>query len=473
MSLCHTCSNAVCRGRISRRVLLTQAAALAAAPAEVFNQTLTAAPHRTRPAGRPRIDVLFLRPVVTPEISWPGGNCDVPTQQALFTRTLEAAAKKLDVDLRLQTAPVAGQAEVSARLERLRQSPPDGLLLVAMELQRWDDVRHFVESRGDIPTLIYSHLSGFTQHLQTGRHTAKTFLAATQDVAWLEQGLRTLSAIWQIKNTRLLWIGDKPLRETTVPLWGTTFHRITKTRFQEEFQRTAATPDVRAMADAYAKAARKIVEPSPADLVEAAKNYIAIRRLMEAEKCHGVTIDCLGWKNPVCVAYSRLLDEGCVAACESDVKAAVAQLIVGLVAGRPGFIQDPSPNTINNTLIGAHCTSPTRLKGFDNPWRAPFLLRDYHTRTGASPQVLWPEGDDATVVGFDGWSTLMFSGGKVVSNIAQPPAGCCRTAVEVSLNGASNTLNTKGFHQLFVWGNISGPLKVLGKLAGAQLAPIA
>jgi hypothetical protein len=87
--------------------------------------------------------------------------------------------------------------------------------------------------------------------------------------------------------------------------------------------------------------------------------------------------------------------------------------------------------------------------------------------------VLWPEGDDATVVDFDDWNTLMFSSGKVVSNIAQPPAGCCRTAVEVSLNGVSNTLNTKGFHQLFVWGNIEPQLKALGKLAGAQLGPIA
>ncbi len=473
MSLCHNCHQTACRARMSRRTLLSQAAALAVAPAGAFSQALPATPHRTRPAGKPRIDVLFLRPAETPVVSWPGGNCDVPAQQALFTKTIEGAAKKLDVDLRLQPKPVDGRAEVGACLERLRQSPPDGLLLVAMELQRWEDVDHFVESRGDIPTIIYSNLSGFTKQLQSGRHTPKTYLAATQDAAWLEQGVRMLSALWQIKNTRLLWIGDKPLKETLVPHWGTTFHRITKTRFQEEFRRTQVTPDVRAMADAYSKAARKIVEPSPADLVEAAKNYVVIRRLMEAEKCHGVTIDCLGWKNPVCVAYSRLLDEGCVAACESDLQAAMAQLIVGLVTGRPGFIQDPSPNTVNNTLIGAHCTSPTKLKGFDNPWRAPFLLRDYHTRTGASPQVLWPVGDDATVLDFDDWTTLTFSAGKVVSNIAQPPSGCCRTAVEVSIDGNVDTLNTKGFHQLFVWGNIARPLTAFAKLAGVQTSPIA
>ena len=34
------------------------------------------------------------------------------------------------------------------------------------------------------------------------------------------------------------------------------------------------------------------------------------------EKCQGLAIDCLGWKNPVCLAYSKLRDEGIVAACE-------------------------------------------------------------------------------------------------------------------------------------------------------------
>jgi len=472
MSLCHTCSNTVCRGRISRRALLTQAAALAAAPAGAFRDALPATPHRTRPAGKPKIDVVFIRPEQTPVVSWPGGNCDVAAQQALFAMTIEAAAKKLDADVRIESKPLDGDAAVSSCLERLRQSPPDGLLVVAMELWRWNQVRRLVDERGDIPTIVYSNLSGFTEHLQAGRQTPKTYLAATQDVNWLEQGVRMLSALRQIRNTRLLWIGDKPLKETVVPHWGTTFHRITKTRFQEEFQRTEATPDVRAMAQSYADAANKVVEPSAADLVEAAKNYVAIRRLMEAEQCHGVTIDCLGWRNPVCVAYSRLLDEGCVAACESDVKAAVAQLIVGLITGRPGFIQDPSPNTVNNTLIGAHCTSPTKLKGFDNPWRAPFLLRDYHTRTGASPQVLWPVGDETTVIDFDDWKTLMFSACKVVSNIPQPPAGCCRTAVEVSIDGDIDTLNTKGFHQLFVWGNIARKLSAFARLAGVRTTPI-
>ena len=469
---CLSCKSKTCHPLMSRRALLAQAVALAAAPSEVFGSAVQSPVHQTKPSGRAKIDVLFVRPLETPVVSWPGGNCDVAAQQALFTKTLEAAARKLDVELRLQPKPVDTPSDVSQCLERIQQSPPDGLLVAAMELQRWKAVGEIIEKRGDIPTVVYSNLSAFTDHLQAGRNTSKTFVAATQDVAWLEQGVRMLSAIWQIRNTRLLWIGDKELKQPVVPHWGTTFHRITKVRFQEEFQKTAVTAEVRAMADAYAKAAQKIVEPAPADLVESAKNYVVIRRMMEAEKCHGVTIDCLGWKNPVCVAYSRLMDEGCVAACESDLPAAIAQLIVGLVTERPGFIQDPSPNTVNNTLLGAHCTSPTRLKGFSNPYRAPFVLRNYHTRTGVSPQVLWPEGDPASVVDFDNWTTLMVSAGKVVSNISQPPSGCCRTAVEVSIGGDVDTLNSKGFHQLFVWGNIERPLKSFAKLAGVEAKPI-
>ncbi|MEN6401917.1 MAG: hypothetical protein ABFD94_08210, partial [Armatimonadia bacterium] len=235
MSFCQACSKTACRACISRRTLLSQAAALAAAPAAAFSQALPATPHRTRPEGKPKIDVYFIRPLQTPVISWPGGNCDVPAQQALFTRTIEAAARKMQVGLRLEPKPLDGAAEVSACLERLHQSPPDGLLLVAMELQRWDHVRQLVENRGDVPAVVYSNLSAFTAQLQTGRSTPKTYVAATQDVAWLEQGVRMLSALWQIRNTRLLWVGDKQLKEPLVPHWGTSFHRVTKTRFQEEF----------------------------------------------------------------------------------------------------------------------------------------------------------------------------------------------------------------------------------------------
>ena len=239
---------------------------------------------------------------------------------------------------------------------------------------------------------------------------------------WLAFAVRMLNAMWRMKHTRILVLG-KGNKDATVPGIGTVFHPIPKARFGEEFKKVAATDEVRAIADFYEKNAKQIVEPTKADIIEAAKNYVVIRRLMAAEGCQGISIACLGWKNPVCLSFSKLLDEGIVAGCEADYNAALSMLLTQLLFERSGFIQDPSPNTVNNTFIGAHCTSPTKLEGFDKPYRAPYLLRSYHTRTGVSPQVLWPVGKDVTVMQFSGPGAMILGSGRVVSNIPQPPSG--------------------------------------------------
>jgi hypothetical protein len=342
---------------------------------------------------------------------------------------------------------------------------------MAMCLFRWKYVDQIVQNRGNVPAVVYSNMSGFTQHFQNARKAPNTFLAATQDVGWLATAVRMFHAIWRMKHTRILVVA-RAGQDATVEGLGTVFHPIPKSRFVEEFEKVPVTDEVRAMAESYAKSAEKIVEPTKEDIVEAAKNYLVCRRLMETEKCHGISIACLGWRNPVCLAFSRLLDEGIVAGCEADRDAALSMLLAQLLLGRPGFIQDPSPNTVNNTLIGAHCTSPTRLEGPQSAYRAPFVLRNYHTRTGVSPQVLWPVGKEVTVMEFAGPKAIIVGEGRVVSNIPQPPSGCCRTAVEVELFGAKDTLDAKGFHQLFILGKHKRTIQAYGKLANVDVQPI-
>jgi hypothetical protein len=287
-----------------------------------------------------------------------------------------------------------------------------------------------------------------------------------------------LAAVPRMRETRILLLAGDRAADEVVPGLGTTFHVVPRSRFDEEFAKVGETDEVRSIADHYARTAQKVIEPTAADILGAAKNYIAIRRLMAAERCGAVSIDCLGWKNPVCIGFSKLLDEGIPAGCEADREAVLAQLISTLLIDRPGFIQDPSPNTVNNTLIGSHCTSPTRLEGPSSPYRAPFLIRDYHTRTGASLQVLWPEGKEVTVIDFLEAKTIVLATGKVRSNIPQPPSGCCRTAVEVDLDGVTDSRDAvdsrtaKGFHQIFVLGNHGRLVKAWCQLAGIPVAPM-
>jgi hypothetical protein len=440
-----------------------------------------------KPAGKPLVRVVFLRSEVTPIVSWPGGNCDVPAQQALFTKTLQDAAAQLGVQLDVRSQPINKRSEIATLLETLKQSPPAGLIVCAMELELWELCNQIVRDKGNLPTVIYSHVSGFTSHLQCGRNTPYTYLGATQDAGWLAFALRMLHTIWRTKNTRILFVAGGDNRETTVAGVGTVFHWIPKARFAEEFKKVAATAEIRAAAALVAKNAQKIVEPSEDDILQAVKNYVVCRRLMEAENCQGIAIDCLGWHDPVCLAFSKLRDEGIVAACEFDANATIGMLLTHLLFQRPGFQQDPSPNTVNNTLIGAHCTSPLRLEGFDKPYQAPYLLRSYHTRTGVAPEVLWPVDKPVTILHAEvamekpvsaakaeAKGAKIFVGqGRVVANIAQPPTGCCRTAVEIELDGVADTRDVKGFHQLFILGKHERMFRAYGQLAGMAVAPIA
>lgn len=467
---CQSCRATSCPRTLSRRSFLAGAgAAVAATEMGLFDFASSLFGGETKPAGKPVVNTVFIRPATAPDVDWPGGNCDIPAQQALFTKTLRAAADKWSIDLRVQDQPIATDAEAAACLEQLKKTPPDGLILVPMSLVTWKPVQQIVQERGEIPTIIYSHVTGFTSHLQTGRKVPGVLMAATQSVEWLETGVRMFSAIYRLKRARILTTagGEESVHELGTKLVPC------QSNWQTEIQKAQETDESRAMAEFYIKNAKEIVEPTKPEIFEAAQQYGVLRRLMAAQDCQGITVHgCLIHKPP-CLAVSKLRDEGIVATCEGDRQGALGELISFLLFNRPAFIQDPSPNTINNTLIGAHCTSPTRLEGCDQPYRAPYVLRNYHTRDGVSPQVLWPEGKEVTIVQF-GWpqKTLLVGTGRVVANIAQPPTGCCRTSVEITVDGCPDTRDVKGFHQLFILGNLERPLRQFCQLASIDASRI-
>ena len=462
------------RSMLSRRHFLANTGALVMATKIGmldFASSLFAAEPKS--AGKPVVNVVFVRPHVPPVISWPGGDFDVKAGQALFTKTLADAARQLGVQLDIKAEPLIDRNTVNAYLEQVKKAPPDGLIVVAMELRQWKDVDHLVQNRGDIPTIVYSNVTAFTNHLQATRNVPKTFVGATHDVGWLAFALRMLNTIWRMKNTRICMVKDSKTKERRLDVIGTTLHYIPLSRFDEEFKKVKQSDEVNAMAEFYIKRARKIVEPKKEDILEAAKNYVVCRRLMAAENCQGISVDCLRkpsiYHRPPCMAFSRLLDEGIVAACEADWNAAISMLLTHLLFERPGFMQDPSPNTVNNTLIGAHCMSATKLDGFNKPTRAPYILRHYHTGTSVALQVLWRIGQKVTVMKFRGPDNIILGTGRLVSNIPQPPCSCCRTAVEIELDGMADSRDTKGFHQLFIYGNLERQFKAYCKLAGIKV----
>jgi len=431
-----TSSKSGCPLSMNRRSFLTTVAASAAATKMGlldFASSLYAA--QPKPIKKPVIQAVFARPKVEKYwMGWPGAAYDIAARQRQYTRILTSAAKKFGVRLDVRTEPLDSDNAVSAYLEKLKKQPPDGLVVTCMCLHysgsgSWPHVNNIAKNRGNIPTIVFSPMgTSFTGHLQGTRNIDGVFTAATQDLGWLEFGMRMLNTIWEMKNTRICIVAGNKTHDRKLNVIGTTLRYIPSKRFLDEFKKVQDSDEVRAMADYYTKNARKIVEPTKEDILTAAKNYFVCRRLMAAENCQGISMDCLGpisrrLMQPPCLAFSRLRDEGGLGTCEADWNAAISTRLTNLLFDRPGFMQDPAPNTVNNTLMGAHCTCGTRLDGFDKP-PEPFILRSHsESNVGVAMQVLWRIGQKVTIMKFQGPESIILGTGRVLRNIETPPRG--------------------------------------------------
>lgn len=481
-SSCAGCKSQHCTIGISRRGFLAGVGASAfAAEMGVMNFASSVMGAVPKSPKKPKVRALFFRPKTQEEywMTWPGQSYDAKAHQTQYTKTMTTAAASLGVDLEVVAEPISTPEEVNQAIEQLKQAPVDGVLLTVMCMPQWGMVNQFATTRGDTPLVVFSPMgTSFTGHLQVVRKQPHTFLGATQDVDWLAEAVKMFRVMHDMKNTRLLILRGEKVEDRTLPGLGTTLHYIPVNRWLEEFQKTETSDEIRAIADYYTKEAKKIVEPKPQDILNAAKNYVVARRLMADEKCDGISMDCLPLvrhdKVPCgpCLAWSKLNDEGSVGACEADWNAAISMRLTALLCDRPGFMQDPAPNTINNTLMGAHCTCPTRLEGFDKP-HEPFILRTHsEPNKGVATQVLWPVDKEVTVMKFAGPDKMLLGTGKVVTNIDTPPSGGCRTSVELEMDDVANSLDCKGFHQLFICGKLDGQFKAYAQLAGIEVVPV-
>jgi len=477
-----TCSKSGCPLMFNRRSFLASAGAMAVA-AKIgmldFASSLFAAQPRT--PGMPLVRVVFVRPNVDSYwMGWPGAAYDIKARQRQYTEILNSAADTFRVRLEVNPNPLHDENAVSTCLERLKNKPPDGLVVVSMSLnQSWPHINRIAKDRGKIPTIVFSPMgTSFTGHLQGTRNIDGVYVAATQDLNWLNFGIRMFRTMWDMKNTRLCIVRGEKTEDKKLNVIGTTLHYIPRARYPKEYRKVRTSDEVRELADYFTRNAKKIVEPTKQDIINTAKNYVLAKRIMAAENCQGMSVDCLPLVQnrlipaPPCMAWLMLNDEGSVGACEADWNAAISLRLTSLLFDRPGFMQDPAPNTVNNTLMGAHCSCPTRLDGFDKP-PAPFILRSHsESMIGVAPQVLWREGQKVTVMKFQGPESIILGTGRMLRNIDTPPAGGCRTSVELELDDVPDSRDTKGFHQLFIYGDLENGFKAYCQLAGIEVVHI-
>jgi L-fucose isomerase-like protein len=112
------------------------------------------------------------------------------------------------------------------------------------------------------------------------------------------------------------------------------------------------------------KRAQSIVEPTCADLVEAAKAYPVIKRICQEERLDALTIRCFdivkACGTTSCLALALLNDEGIVAGCEGDMQTLLSMFLAKRLCGAVAFMANPSQLTDNNSML-AHCTIPLTM----------------------------------------------------------------------------------------------------------------
>ena len=473
--MCKHCGTPENPHGISRRHFLGMTAAAGAAVTAIGPTLFAATPQDSPPVGveSPRLRVVYLRPKGKYWLGWPGTAWDPEGFFKSSKAAIEGFAKDLKMTVEFDAEPLYTQEQVNALLAKLKDTKPQGVIVIPLHMDRWGQVDQLAKS--GLPTIIFAGLGlCFTGHIGGISRLPGVYLASTADydLGSIRFGMKLIRAHHDILRTKIAVLHGNETKEQALEPFGLRVKHLPRKLFPDVYKTIQETPEVRAMADEYAKNAKKCVEPTRADLINASRCYFATLKILKDAGCDGITMDCLGLvgsrelPTPPCLAWCKLLDEGKLGVCEADLNAVMSELLCLRLLDKPGFIQDPVPETVHNTFIGAHCVCGTKLNGFDKP-AEPFILRSHsESNIGVSLQVLWKEGQEVTVMQMAGAGRMILGHGKVLRNLDTPPCGGCRTSVERALDAPADTRNVKGFHQLFIYGNHVRDFQAYGQMWG-------
>lgn len=431
---------------------------------------------RIQPYGRarkyvPQIEVAFVRRKEDYGMWWPGAIYDGEEALRKYTEGLNKISKESGVELNVRKSPVFTPEEADKWLARARSSNVDGLVVMVLDRQQhsWPTAKKASES--GIPAVIFSPLgTSFTTNTTGYSGKPGCVVYSTNDFSQLEYGIRMLEAGARIKQSRCVVIAGNKRIQTKLADTGISLQYVPADTFIDTYNTISVNSDIIAMADEYIGQARDIRQATRDDVINGIKSYLVAGKILMDENADAISMDCLGALadkdiSLPCISWSRMNDDGIPAACEADTGAIASQIMVQYLFDRPGFQQDPVADTSDDTIIGAHCSCPTRLNGFSSP-PEPFILMHHHGNRDAVPRTLWKKGQKLTSMDFlpaDGTkqkrSQLLISSGTVVDNMSVPPSGGCVVSVKVKFDRGHDVLSFPGFHQLFFYGDYVNELE--------------
>lgn len=424
----------------------------------------------------PVINAAFVRRKGDYGILWPGAIYDGKKALENYTADIQNAAKELGIKINLRKEPIFSLAEAEEWIETSKREKVDGLLVVLLDRQQhaWPTAGKAADS--GIPSVIFSPIgTSFTTNTEHVAVKEGVYISSSMDFSEAKSALKMIKAGAKLREMRFIVIRGAKRYDTELPHFGTKLRVIPAADFIEEYNRTADSRELLTIAGEYMRKARKIHDATKQDIINGIKSYTVAKNILKREEGDGITMDCLGALGNTkislpCIAWSKMNDVGIPAACEADLGACVTHAIVQYLFDRPGFQQDPVPETIRDCLIGAHCSCPTRLSGFDKK-PEPFDIMHHHGNRDAVPRTYWKKGQRITIADVilppnqpqaktteQKYPLMYISTGTVVDNVPVPPAGGCVVSVMVKLDTKPDLLKYPGFHQIFFYGDFKKEL---------------
>ncbi len=467
---------------MSRRCFLASSAAAAAAP--LFASATAAGETSNSNLGeyldirqfRPQPEVKILSVVAREKppywLGWPGTAYDLEGHRAEYSRCFAEIAHKIGVELVEESQPLESDEAVAAFITRLTSEKPDAVLVSLQHLSswRWADLI----AKAGIPTLIFAPVgTAFTGHVIEISRRPGVHVVSSLETRGVEQALRMVRAKRQMEASRVLVVAGDKRDESVLERLGTKVRHVPRPLLNETFDKMPETDE--AVAATMIQGAKKVVEPTEQDVLNAARSYITAKRLLRDEESNAITTDCLGMvtarvvPTPPCMAATLFQDAGVTYGCEADLFAAISLMFVSYLFDKPGFMNDPVPETVKNLLITAHCSSGTCMHGFGTE-PEPYILRSHsESNIGVALQSLWREGQPVTLVRFQNPNELILDTGTVVSNVDTPPAGGCRTSFEIAMDQVEDSRDVMGFHQAVFYGNHRRDVQAFCQLYGIKV----
>ncbi|MFB3826489.1 MAG: hypothetical protein ACE15B_06950 [Bryobacteraceae bacterium] len=405
--------------------------------------------------------------------SWPGSSFDAEGRQKEYSAALQRVAAELNLRMEIERKPIDTKADVESFLASLKTSRPDGLLLIPFKKSHADNLFPIIDNAG-LPAVVFG-VVGVLLNPQLREFSArpKTILInSLEDITSVRQALKLIQTRRRMADSTIVNLAGTARRESRVPHLGTRVQQVPLQDFYDLYAKIGNSEEVNVRAARYMREAVRILEPSQKDVYESAKCYPVLKAIVQREKADAMMMTCLpGLRQPhkhvpPCMGFMDMRDEGIPTGCESDLDATLTMMLIQFLFDRPAFQHNPTADTERNVYFGAHCTSAARMHGPDGP-RESYALRSHaEAGWGCVPQVLFSAGQKVTFGKYHSQAkppNMVIYSGTIAGCPANPPAGGCRTNLEVKLDGVE-PMQVKSHHLCLCYGENAAQLRAFCRM---------